>query len=298
MFVDLTGGSEVLNEPVVHDRDPVRHGQRLALVMRHIHEGDADLALNPLQLHLHRLAQLEVERAQRLIQQQRAGVVDQRSGERHPLLLAARQLSRAPLTPPGQVHDLQHLAHPAGDLGLGDRLAAQPEGHVLEHVHVREQGIGLEHHVDVTLVRRDVGHIGAVQPDRARGRLLEPGDHPHRGGLPAPRRAQQREELSLGDRQVDAAHCDDDLATRAELLHHSGQFDRRQRPVPLPAPAGLCRLRARRGQALLGHGSGSRYRGHMPFGHLRPVSLFSPGSPPRTRILRAGELITGQRRTK
>ena len=39
-------------------------------------------------------AQLEVERAQRLVEQQHAGLVDQRAAERDPLLLAAGQLGR------------------------------------------------------------------------------------------------------------------------------------------------------------------------------------------------------------
>ena len=60
---------------VVEDRDPVAHGQRLLLVVGDEHEGDADLALDLLQLDLHLPAQLEVERAERLVEQQhlRAG---------------------------------------------------------------------------------------------------------------------------------------------------------------------------------------------------------------------------------
>ena len=56
-------------------------------------EGDAELLLQRFQLLLHLLAQLEVERAERLVEQQHLGLVDQRAGERHALPLAARKLA-------------------------------------------------------------------------------------------------------------------------------------------------------------------------------------------------------------
>jgi hypothetical protein len=86
---------------------------------------------------------------------------------------------------------------------------------------VREQGVGLEHHVDVAPVRRDVGDVLAVQPDLPPGRLLEAGDHPHGGGFAAPGRAQQGEELSLGDLQVHPVDGGDHLTAGVELLDHS-----------------------------------------------------------------------------
>ena len=46
--------------------------------MGHVDEGDADLLLDGLQLDLHLLAELEVERAERLVEEQDARPVDQR----------------------------------------------------------------------------------------------------------------------------------------------------------------------------------------------------------------------------
>ena len=136
-------------------------------------------------------------------------------------------------------------------LVLGHALAAQPERHVLEHAHVREQRVGLEHHVHVALVRRGRGDVPAVQPDGAAGGLLEARDHPHRGGLAAPRRAEHGEELTLADGQVDAADGGDHLAPGVELLGHPVEPDGRH--------AGRRRLRradrrpARRGRVSVGH---------------------------------------------
>ena len=62
----------------------------------------------------------------------------------------------------------------------------QAEGDVLLHRHVREQRVGLEHHVDRPLVRRDAGHVHAVDEDAARGGLLEAGQHAQQVVLPQP----------------------------------------------------------------------------------------------------------------
>jgi hypothetical protein len=56
--------------------------------------------LDALQLDLHLLAELEVERAERLVEQQDLRVVDDRAGERDPLALAAGQLRRLALHQP------------------------------------------------------------------------------------------------------------------------------------------------------------------------------------------------------
>ena len=75
LLVDLRRRPDLLDPPVVEDRDPVRHRQRLLLVVRDVDEGDPHVRLDRLQLHLHLLAELQVERAERLVQEQhpRAG---------------------------------------------------------------------------------------------------------------------------------------------------------------------------------------------------------------------------------
>ena len=74
---------------VAHDADAVGHRQRLLLVMGDQHEGDADIALQVLQLDLHVAAQLAVESGERLVEQQHLRPVDQGAGKRDALLLAA-----------------------------------------------------------------------------------------------------------------------------------------------------------------------------------------------------------------
>ena len=97
-LVDVARRADLDDAAVVEDGDAVGHRQRLALVVGDEDEGDAELALQRLQLDLHLLAELEVERAERLVEQQHLRPVDQRAGERHALALAAGKL-RGPARP-------------------------------------------------------------------------------------------------------------------------------------------------------------------------------------------------------
>ncbi len=133
--------------------------------MRHVDERDADLALDALQLELHRLAELEVERAERLVEQQGARVVDQRPRERDTLLLATGQLTGLAVGEVGQPHDLEKRAHPLRRLTSRHALRARPEGDVVEHRHVGEERVVLEDRVDVALVRGDAGNVLAFEGD-------------------------------------------------------------------------------------------------------------------------------------
>ena len=56
-------------------------------------------ALQRLQLDAHLLAQLGIERGERLVEQQHVGLEHQRAGQRHALPLAARKLRRAARPP-------------------------------------------------------------------------------------------------------------------------------------------------------------------------------------------------------
>ncbi len=94
VLVDLCGRPDLLDPAAVEHRDPVAHRERLLLVVRHVDERDPDLLLDLLQLDLHLLTELQVERAERLVEEEHPWPVDDRAGERHALPLAARELRR------------------------------------------------------------------------------------------------------------------------------------------------------------------------------------------------------------
>ena len=170
--------------------------------MGHEHERDPDLALDALELELHRLAEFEVERRQWLVEQERTREVDERPCECDTLLLSTRQLCRFAVGELCETDHVEHLGHVRLVLALGDLLRLRSEAHVLGDRHVREERVLLEHGVDIALVRRDPTHVDAVEQHLARRRLLEPGDHLQGGGLAAAGRTEHGEELTLLDAEV------------------------------------------------------------------------------------------------
>ncbi len=93
-FVEDLRLAELLVATLVHDGDAIRHRHRLFLVVGHVDEGDPDLLLDALELDLHLLAQLEVERTERLVEEQHRGLVDQGARQGDALRLATRDLGR------------------------------------------------------------------------------------------------------------------------------------------------------------------------------------------------------------
>ena len=170
--------------------------------MGDIDKGDVHLALQTFELQLHLLAQLQVQSTQGLIQQQDLRLVDQTAGDGHALLLAAGHLADAAALEPLQAHDFQHIAHFAADGFFVHLLQAQAEGHVLEHVQVREQCILLEDGIHRALVGRHAGDVFAFQQHLAGVRLQKTCDQAQGGGFAAAGGTQQRHKLFVMDVEV------------------------------------------------------------------------------------------------
>ncbi len=83
-------------------------------------------------------AQLGVQRAERLVEQQHGRIEHQGPGQRDPLLLAAGQLPWPALLVCGHMHEFERLADLAPHGGLVDAPVAQAECDVL----VRRRGTG------------------------------------------------------------------------------------------------------------------------------------------------------------
>ena len=101
--------------------------------------------------------------------------------------------------------------------------AAHPQSvsDVLRDRHVREQRIVLEDGADVAAVGRQVRDVDAAEPHVPAVGLLESGDHPQHGGLARPGRTEHREELAVGDVEVDAV----DGRDASEQLRQCAEFD-------------------------------------------------------------------------
>ena len=97
--------------------------------------------------------------------------------------------------------------------------------------HMRVERVGLEHHGDAALDRRQVVDPLAADDDVAAGDILEPGDHAQQGRLAAARRADEDDELAFRDLEVDAL---DDFEVAERL--------RRSERTSCPMNAVLCQL--------------------------------------------------------
>ena len=95
--VDVLGGRHLLDDALAEHGDAVGHAHRLDLVVRHVDERPAEVALQALELRAHLEPEQGVERGERLVEEQRPRVADERPTERDALPLAARQLPRLAL---------------------------------------------------------------------------------------------------------------------------------------------------------------------------------------------------------
>ena len=200
--------ADLLDAAFGHDDNGVGHRERLFLIVRNEHEGDAHGLLDLLQLLLHVLAQLEVERGERLVQQQDFRAADERAGYGDALLLTAGKTGDAAVLKAGERDHAEHLVDALIYLVPRDFLLAQRESDVLKNVEMGEQGVALENGVDVALIRRQLVYILAHEDDVALVGGGEAADETERGGLAAAGRAKQREKFVVVDIKIDMIQHD------------------------------------------------------------------------------------------
>ena len=153
-----------------------------------------------------------VEVAGRLVGQQQRRFGDQRAGDRHPLLLAARQLARPVLGAVGQTRPTSSAAERSvTPLGRLDARVHERQLDVAQRGHVRQQVELLEHEADVAVadlgqpVLVEVGDVLTGEEQLSRRRDVEAADDVHQRRLARARRADDGDELAFVDAQVDAA---------------------------------------------------------------------------------------------
>jgi hypothetical protein len=154
------------------------------------HRGRAGLAQQALDVGPDGGAQAGVERPERLVEQDQAGLDGQRPGQCDPLLLATGELVRVAAAQAGQADRLQQVA----DGRAAALPPGQPEPDVGGHREVREQAALLRHVADAAALGRLIAagtvHDGAAEGEQAAVGVLEAGDHPQQRGLATARRAQ------------------------------------------------------------------------------------------------------------
>ena len=195
--VDRARAAALLHLAVAKQNYAIGDGQRLALVVGDEDEGDADFALQQLQLALHFQAQVGVERGERFIEQQQTGPVDQRPGQRHTLLLSSADL---PGKVPGEAFHadfFQGLVDPRGHLSAGTAPHPQAIGHVVKDAHVGKKRVALEDGMDGTAMGRHGIETLAVKQNASRGRFFKTRQNAQQCGFAGAALAQQSKKLAL-----------------------------------------------------------------------------------------------------
>ena len=194
---------DLLDHAGAHDRHAVAERHRLGLVVRDVDHRRPETLLDPRHLGAHLHAQLGVEVGERLVHQERLRVAHDGAAHGHALALAAGQVRRLALEVVLEIEDPRGLLDLGVDLPLVDLRELEREAHVVAHGHVRIQRVVLEHHRDVAILRSEVVDDLLADEHLALGDVLEPGDHPQRGRLPAAGRTDQDHELAITDHEVD-----------------------------------------------------------------------------------------------
>jgi hypothetical protein len=209
-----------LHDPAFpHHGDAIPQRERLRLIV-----GDVDGRLGELveeiaEILEEAVAQPAVERAEGLVEKQRAGLRRESTREGDALALAAGQRPDGAVLEAIEADESEQVAHSSCD-SLGWVPAhAQPERDVPEDVTVWKERVILEDEADPASVRRHRSEVDAVQQDPAGVRPLQARDHSQERRLPRPARPEDRDHLAGPDVKRRAVQGERLLEANADVLH-------------------------------------------------------------------------------
>src|SRR6266545_4073371 len=132
-----------------HGDDAVAHRQSLVLIVRHEDGRQPERPLELLDPRARAFAELRVEVRERFVEEEHGRRVDQRTAERHALLLSAGELMRITLLVVAHLDEVEHFEHTRADVAPLELPDLEREREVLEHGHVRPDRVGLEDDAEV-----------------------------------------------------------------------------------------------------------------------------------------------------
>ena len=195
----LLGCADLHDVTGLHDGNAVGDGERLLLVVGDVDGRDTKAALELFDDGAHLHTQLGIEVGERLVHQKHARLDDKGTRQRDALLLTAGEVARLALGEVGDLHQLKRLLHTLLYLRLGDLPRLETVGHILRDGQMGEDGVVLEDHADVALMRRYVVDTPVAEVEVAALDGVEAGDHAEQGRLAAAGGTEQGEEFSLMD---------------------------------------------------------------------------------------------------
>ena len=199
---------------LVHHRHMIGQGQRFDLVVRDIKNRQIHLPLDAPQLGPEFVPQPGIQVAQRLVEQQKAGIVNQSTSQCDPLLLSSAELGRGSFLVACQPYHLEDLIDLLCRITLGNSSHLQRVTHVLLDGHMRPNSIGLEYQTEISLfggnksVPRNGDNGLAKNRDLAPVRELQTGDYFEGGALTATARTEERQGFSAANLEANSVEGD------------------------------------------------------------------------------------------
>ena len=148
----------MLQNTHAHDCHPVAHGHGFDLIVRHVDGGGSKLFLQIGDLGAHLHPQFGVQVGEWFVHEKHLGFANDCTSHGHALTLSAGEFLRATVKVRHQIEQLRRPFHLLCDLLFRLLAQTQPEGDVVGHRKVRVQGIVLEHHRNVAVLRCEIVH--------------------------------------------------------------------------------------------------------------------------------------------
>ena len=152
----ITRLANLAQPPIQQKAHPVRNHEGFGLIVGYKQGCDACFSLNILYQLTHLLAQIGIEVAQGLIQQQNGRLQYQGPGQTYALLLATGQLVDFALPQAVKFRQLHDFPNFKTGIPALKPLHTHSESDVLGHIHKREQKGLLEYHDRIALFRRQI----------------------------------------------------------------------------------------------------------------------------------------------
>ena len=191
--------------------------------MGDVNDGCLHLLVQTFDFHPHGRAELRIKVGQWLVEQEHLRVADDRPPHCNPLALTAAQLRRTALQQFAQAENISRFPDPLFGLRLGELRRPQAKCDVPGNRHMRVKCVVLEHHRDVAIFRLHVVDDAVSDADFPATCIFQTSDHPQRGRLSAPGRADQHHEFIVRDLQIEIG----DHRMRAKPFDHFAQGNRR-----------------------------------------------------------------------
>ena len=172
--------------------------------MGHVDQRRPRRPLDADKLVLHLAPHLEIERTERLVEQQHRRTLHQRPRQRHALLLTTRELGDPAPFHPRKADEIERLPDPPARARPRDALHFETVGDIALDPQMREQRIALEDGVGGSFIGLAAGDVDAFDLDLSARRIDKSPDDAQRRRLAAAAWSKQREELAAIDRERDA----------------------------------------------------------------------------------------------